>query len=110
MKQLIISVVLLLIALTATAQISGKSIPELQRELTTRPTLSTFQPINLSTFYSHKINPSFYQKNSIPKYYSYNELAFFCKVEVKLEKAVNFPIKFRLGDVDYVDRLEGKRE
>lgn len=44
----------------------------------------------------------------IPKAYHYDNLAFFCKVEVDLEKASKFPIKFRLGDVEYVDRLEGK--
>ena len=51
------------------------------------------------------------QKNSamlIPQTYSVEALAFFCKVEVKLEKTVRFPVKFRLGDVDYVDQLEGK--
>lgn len=37
------------------------------------------------------------------------ELAFFCRVEVKLEKAARMPVKFRLGDVRYVDYLEGKR-
>jgi len=39
----------------------------------------------------------------------YDHLAFFCKVELRLEKAAKIPVKFRLGDVDYVDELEGKR-
>jgi len=38
----------------------------------------------------------------------YDNLALFCKIEVRLEKATKFPVKFRLGEVDYVDRLEGK--
>ncbi|MEM8585200.1 MAG: hypothetical protein AAGF87_13060 [Bacteroidota bacterium] len=42
----------------------------------------------------------------IPK----DHLAFFCRIELHLEKAANIPIKFRLGSVDYVDRLEGKRD
>lgn len=42
----------------------------------------------------------------IPK----DHLAFFCLVELHLEKAARLPIKFRLGSVDYVDRLEGKRD
>lgn len=42
------------------------------------------------------------------KCYSYEDLAFFCKIEVQLENAVKFPVKFRLGSVDYVDYLEGK--
>lgn len=114
MKKLIISVVLLLITLTANAQISGKSIPELRREATaaySSPFIPAFQnsifPLHQSSNFKLNI---FYSKPSVPIVYSYNNLAFFCKVEVKLEKAVNFPIKFRLGDVDYVDRLEGKRE
>jgi hypothetical protein len=40
--------------------------------------------------------------------YSVASLPFFCKLEVHLERAVKIPIKFRLGDVQYVDRLEGK--
>ena len=44
----------------------------------------------------------------IPSAYCYQNLAFFCKVEVKLEKFSTFPIKFRLGSVPYVDSLEQK--
>lgn len=43
------------------------------------------------------------------KTYPYTHLPFFCKVEADLEKTVSFPVKLRLGDVGYVDRLEGKR-
>ena len=43
-----------------------------------------------------------------PKIYDYHNLALFCKLEVQLEKATKFPVKFRLGDVEYVDQLEGK--
>jgi len=35
-------------------------------------------------------------------------MAFFCKIEVILEKKNGVPIKFRLGDIDKVDQLEGK--
>lgn len=45
----------------------------------------------------------------IPQAWCYQELAFFCKIEVKMERAARFPIKFRLGDVQYVDWLEQKR-
>ncbi|MEO1517035.1 MAG: hypothetical protein AAFV95_18570 [Bacteroidota bacterium] len=44
----------------------------------------------------------------MPSLYCYDDLAFFCKIEVKLEKAARLPVRFRLGDVQYVDRLEGK--
>ncbi|MEO1262185.1 MAG: hypothetical protein AAFZ15_25490 [Bacteroidota bacterium] len=43
-----------------------------------------------------------------PIYFKMEDLATFCKLELKLEKAVNMPIKFRLGEVQYVERLEGK--
>lgn len=52
----------------------------------------------------------FQPQPTTPSVYAYRELAFFCKIEVQLEKASRFPVKFRLGDVQYVDKLEGKRE
>ncbi len=44
----------------------------------------------------------------IPSAYCYEELAVFCKLEVQLEKKFKFPVKIRLGEVNYVDMLEGK--
>ncbi len=44
----------------------------------------------------------------IPKAYCYDDLAIFCKLEVKLEKKFKIPIKIRLGEVNYVEMLEGK--
>ena len=38
------------------------------------------------------------------------ELAFFCKREWELEKKTGVPMKFRLGNVDYVNTLEGKNQ
>ena len=40
-------------------------------------------------------------------FYSCN-LGFFCKEELKVEKAVKIPLKLRLGSVQYVDWMEGK--
>lgn len=37
-------------------------------------------------------------------------LPFFCKIEVEMEKASKMMVRFRLGDVDVVDRMEGKRD
>lgn len=42
-----------------------------------------------------------------PDYYAAN-LGFFCKKELKIQKAVKMPVKFRLGTVEYCDRIEGK--
>lgn len=44
----------------------------------------------------------------IPADYSYKNLGIFCKWEVQLEKKARIPVRFRLGEVQYVDRLEGK--
>ncbi len=41
--------------------------------------------------------------------YKYEDLALFCRLEVQMEKAARFPVKFRLGEVQYVDRMEGKQ-
>lgn len=37
-----------------------------------------------------------------------NNMPFFCRIEYQHEKAAKFPVKFRLGEVNYVDRLEQK--
>ena len=42
-----------------------------------------------------------------PTFYSSN-LAFFCRQELKFEKATKIPFKFRVGSVQQVDYLEGK--
>lgn len=44
-----------------------------------------------------------------PKAWHYQDLALFCKLEVKMERAFRLPLRFRVGDVSYVDWLEGKR-
>ena len=116
------------VAIAANAQNVGKSIPEIKHELKSSETIfrptssiitpslfqlfspSTFPPFNFSTKSDPPILLSSYLlKTDIPNLHTYEHLPFFCKVEVKLEQAAKFPIKFRLGDVPYVDYLEGKR-
>jgi len=94
----------LLISFSIHAQISGKSIPELRREM--NAIIPTFQYSKFLTSLS-KYKP-FHSQPTVPIIYSYHNLALFCKIEVQLEKAVKLPIKFRLGEVEYVDRMEGK--
>ena len=65
-----------------------------QRLIATTPTtLRKAPPAN--------INASCYQ-------FSVETMPFFCKIEYKMGLNKKMPLKFRLGDVQYVDELEGK--
>ena len=46
--------------------------------------------------------------NVFLKPFNKKDLPFFCRIEYDMIKQKNIPVKFRLGDVQYVDQLEGK--
>jgi hypothetical protein len=76
------------------------TLPALKRPLKGWRFRALSAPVQQSVLYK--------QPESIPRAYSYDELGIFCKWEVKMEKAARMPVKFRLGEVQYVERMEGK--
>jgi hypothetical protein len=42
-----------------------------------------------------------------PDFYN-TQLGFFCRQEWKIEKSARIPFRFRLGSIDYVNKMEGK--
>ncbi|MEN0003669.1 MAG: hypothetical protein AAF798_05985 [Bacteroidota bacterium] len=98
-------------------QLSGKSLIELRRTTIELADLNWSRPLfgpttwaatSTSVEASPFLSSQILRPNHTPNAYSYQDLAFFCKLEVQMEKKARFPIKFRLGEVQYVDKLEGK--
>jgi len=91
--------------------IAGKSILALQKEKSAAPAGFFVEKMTIQAADKYPSLLTVFQANrTVPTIYSFEELAFFCKVEVELEKAAGLPVKFRLGSVPYVDRLEGKTD
>lgn len=50
----------------------------------------------------------YFSIHTLPANYYAANLGFFCKKELQIQKAIKLPVKFRLGTVEYTDKLEGK--
>lgn len=96
----------------------GKSLLELQR--LTYPVAEQVRsfPVGVRRFYwlSPKkqepipsLNQVLLSPQAAPRVYSYEQLAFFCRIDVQLEKSVGLPVKFRLGEVQMVEQMERQR-
>jgi hypothetical protein len=99
----------LMAQLPSRISIINKSIPELLKDGTTNVYFTTLSfSSNFALNSSHKQMLNAHSKPSPFTGVSTRPLALFCRIEVFLEKKNGIPIKFRLGDIDKVDQLEGK--
>ena len=75
----------------------------------------TFELTNKFSYLESKVTPIGKHKKTkpnslmIPKNYSYLNSGIFCKLEHKLEKKSQLPVRVRLGNLEYVNKLEGKQ-
>ncbi len=67
-------------------------------------------PGNLNLAKSQDLDLNLQKKsvNGLSAHYYVDHLGLFCKAELRLEKAVSLPVKFRLGSVAYTDYMEQK--
>jgi hypothetical protein len=86
---ILLVVFLLILAGKGFAQKKQDSVSILKKQML------KYNPIKIST-----ISPDFYSNN----------LGIICKKELILEKKTNLPFQFRLGSLDYVNRMEGKKQ
>lgn len=92
-------------------QITGKPLIALNpdHEVAVPPLLFTK---SFGSFALHRFVPRMPHRISGPEAiqpsFSLSDLAFFCRLEYKMEKALKFPVRIRLGEVQYVEEMEGK--
>ena len=74
----------------------GKNFAQLTGDTVLKKTQLNYHytPLNITS-----ITPDFYKRN----------LGIICKKEIIFEKKTNIPFRFRLGSLEYVNRLEGKK-
>ncbi|PHN02682.1 hypothetical protein [Flavilitoribacter nigricans] len=93
-------------------RVQQQNLVELRRSLEEVPTISYLSHLRIAPVLqaagSRGQRPADLATAPVPAAWNYQDLAFFCKLEVKMEKALNLPVKFRLGEVQAVEKKEGK--
>lgn len=73
---------------------------------------ANFQPTSKGISFSLKSKldfkevPNSVELEKLSRTCFYNSLGHFCKIELQIEKAARIPVKFRLGEVHYTERME----
>ncbi len=75
------------------------------------PTTKQYTPFffSLSTkkTNSHFKSVKTYQSSNLPAIEKYRELGIFCKLDLRLDKTMYMPFRFRLGNLEQVNKKEG---
>jgi hypothetical protein len=87
--------------LLKTTSINGKKINPSPLSEASLHSTSKFRPMPHMTPAPtyHTVSPDYYTKC----------LGFFCRIELQVEKKINIPLRFRVGSLDYLNKLEGKK-
>ena len=107
-KIALIACSLLILPALATAQKVGLSLNNIKATPKLPPQYSTvfLQKNGVKTVDNQSVSVK--KPTLVPSVFSVEALPFFCKIEYKMGLNQKVPVKFRLGDVQYVDQLEGK--
>jgi len=89
-------------------KLSALDVPKTLHFNTKKPVNKLFTLPATPTLPLHPLLVSSTKPLLSPGFYAVNP-GFFCKQEIKLEKAIKVPFKFRLGSVQQCDAMEGKR-
>lgn len=92
-------------------RISGKGLHRLRQELYASPSHLVFTGAKLTIPATAEKPASDFSLRDLRRefgQFSPSDMAFFCRIEYRMEKALRFPVKVRLGEVQYVEEMEGK--
>ena len=107
-KIVLIACLLPILPALATAQKVGLSLNNIKATPKLPPQYSTVFLQKNTTKSVDNQTVSIKKPMLVPSVFSVDALPFFCKIEYKMGLNQKIPVKFRLGDVQYVDQLEGK--